>query len=88
MSALKNKNINVEQLTDFNSGISSFDIARNKMVVVKTEVANPFEVYIADATAKNQKRSVISIQAGSLIKLSFRKNIVSKMKKVWRWNTG
>ncbi|HRE39062.1 MAG TPA: S9 family peptidase [Chitinophagaceae bacterium] len=56
LSALKNKNINVEQLTDFNSGISSFDIARNKMVVVKTEVANPFEVYIADATSKNQKK--------------------------------
>lgn len=56
LSALKNKNINVEQLTDFNSGISSFDIARNKMVFVKTEVANPFEVYIADATAKNQKK--------------------------------
>lgn len=56
LSALKNKNINVEQLTDFNSGISSFDIARNKMVVVKTKVANPFEVYIADAIAKNQKK--------------------------------
>ena len=56
LSALKNKNINVEQLTDFNSGISSFDIARNKMVIVKTKVANPFEVYIADAIAKNQKK--------------------------------
>ena len=45
-----------EQLTDYNSGTGSFDIAVNKMVLVKTEVANPFEVYTADATGKNQKR--------------------------------
>ena len=45
-----------EQLTDHNSGIGNFDITGNKMVMVKTEVANPFEVYIADATGKNQKR--------------------------------
>lgn len=45
-----------EQLTDFNSGIGSFDIAANKMVFVKTEVASPFEVYVADAAAKNQKK--------------------------------
>lgn len=45
-----------EQLTDFNSGIGSFDIAGNKMMLVKTEVANPFEVYTANATGKNQKR--------------------------------
>jgi len=45
-----------EQLIDNNCGIGNFDIAGNKMVMVKTEVANPFEVYIADATGKNQKR--------------------------------
>ncbi|HQX73048.1 MAG TPA: S9 family peptidase [Chitinophagaceae bacterium] len=52
----KDKNIRVDQLTDYNDGIGSFDIAGNKLVFVKTEVANPFEIYVADATAKNQKR--------------------------------
>ena len=42
-----------EQLTDYNGGISSFDIVNNKLVFVKTEVANPFELYLADAVAKN-----------------------------------
>lgn len=46
----------VEQLTDYNSGIGNFDVANNKLVFVKTEVANPFELYVADATAKNTKR--------------------------------
>lgn len=46
----------VDQLTDYNSGIGSFDIVNNKLVFVKTEVANPFELYLADATAKNAKR--------------------------------
>ncbi|MBM3415923.1 MAG: S9 family peptidase [Bacteroidetes bacterium] len=45
-----------EQLTDFNGGTGSFDVAGNKIVFVKTEVANPFELYVADASAKNQKR--------------------------------
>ncbi len=45
-----------EQLTDNNCGIGNFDITGNKMVMVKTEVPNPFEVYIADAAGKNQKR--------------------------------
>ncbi|MES1214700.1 MAG: S9 family peptidase, partial [Bacteroidota bacterium] len=46
----------VEQLTDYNSGITSFDVENNKMVYAKTEVADPFDVYIADAAAKNAKR--------------------------------
>ncbi|WP_205508282.1 S9 family peptidase [Longitalea arenae] len=46
----------VEQLTDYNSGISSFDVVNNKLVFVKTEVANPFELYLADANAKNARR--------------------------------
>ncbi|WP_276479653.1 alpha/beta hydrolase family protein [Paraflavitalea pollutisoli] len=45
----------VEQLTDYNSGIGSFDVAGNKLVYVKTEVANPFELYVADASAQNAK---------------------------------
>src|SRR5262249_8449676 len=38
----------VEQLSDYNSGIVSFDLMNDKMVCVKTEVADPFEIYIAD----------------------------------------
>ena len=46
----------VEQLTDYNSGTSAFDMAGDKMIFAKTEVANPFELYIADRNAKNQKK--------------------------------
>jgi dipeptidyl aminopeptidase/acylaminoacyl peptidase len=46
----------VEQLTDYNSGINSFDIVNNKLVFAKTEVASPSELYLADAAAKNAKR--------------------------------
>lgn len=45
----------VEQLTDYNSGIGSYDLLNNKLVFVKTEVANPFELYAADAAAKNPR---------------------------------
>jgi len=58
LSTLKDreKNIRIDRLTDYDEGIGSFDITENKIVFVKTEVANPFEIYVADATAKNQKR--------------------------------
>lgn len=46
----------IRQLTDFNSGILSFDFANDKCVYVKTEVANPNELYIADANMANAKR--------------------------------
>jgi dipeptidyl aminopeptidase/acylaminoacyl peptidase len=45
-----------EQLTDYNSGVVSFDEVNNKLLYIKTEVADPFEVYLADAVAKNAKR--------------------------------
>ena len=44
----------VTQLTDFESGITSFDVAGNQVVFAKTEVKNPSELYRADASAKNQ----------------------------------
>jgi dipeptidyl aminopeptidase/acylaminoacyl peptidase len=53
-SDLKTKQ--VEQLGDYNSGAVSFDVVNNKMVFVKTEVDDPFEVYLANAAAKNAKR--------------------------------
>lgn len=50
------KTKHVEQLTGYESGVISFDIVNNKLVFVKTEVADPFEIYLADASAKNAKR--------------------------------
>ena len=46
----------VEQLTDYNSGVVSFDVTKNKIVFAKTEVADPYELYTADAGMKNEKR--------------------------------
>jgi dipeptidyl aminopeptidase/acylaminoacyl peptidase len=46
----------VEQLTDLESGIGSFDIAGNRMVYAKTEIQSPFELYTADANARNAQR--------------------------------
>ncbi|HVM87289.1 MAG TPA: S9 family peptidase [Puia sp.] len=45
-----------EKLSDVNSGIGSFDVKNNGIVYVKTEVANPFELYSADANMQNPKR--------------------------------
>jgi len=44
-----------EQLTANESGVSSFDIAGNRMAFVKTEIKSPFELYISDANGKNQQ---------------------------------
>ena len=46
----------VELLSDVNSGILSFDIVGNKIIFSKTEVANPCELYMADADFKNVKQ--------------------------------
>ncbi len=46
----------VEQLSDVNSGILSFDMVGNKIIFSKTEVANPCELYMADADFKNVKQ--------------------------------
>ncbi|MBC7903089.1 MAG: S9 family peptidase [Gemmatimonadaceae bacterium] len=46
----------VEQLTDYNGGISSFDLANNKLIYVRTDINSPFEIYVADAAGKNAKR--------------------------------
>ncbi|RYY14640.1 MAG: S9 family peptidase, partial [Chitinophagaceae bacterium] len=42
----------VQQLADFDAGISSFDISNDKIVFAKTEVANPGEIYVADKELK------------------------------------
>ncbi|MBS1653371.1 MAG: S9 family peptidase, partial [Bacteroidetes bacterium] len=43
-----------EQLTDFNSGIIDFSLSNNKIIYVKTQVADPFEIYASDMDAKNE----------------------------------
>ena len=43
----------VERLSDFDSGISSFDVSKDRIVFGKTEVKNPSELYIADLMMKN-----------------------------------
>ncbi len=46
-------NEKLEQLTDFDSGILSFDVTNDKIIYAKTEVSNPEEVYVADLQMKN-----------------------------------
>ena len=46
----------IEQLSDVNSGIGSFDVHGNKIVYVKTSINSPFELFVADADMKNEKR--------------------------------
>ena len=43
----------VERLSDFESGISSFDVSKDRIVYCKTEVKNPSELYSADLTMRN-----------------------------------
>ena len=46
----------VTQLTNFESGVTGFDAAGNRVVFSKTEVANPSELYLTDASAKMQTK--------------------------------
>ncbi len=50
------KDNKVERLTDFDSGVSSFDVWKDKIVFVKNEVANPFELYVGDLGMKKTTR--------------------------------
>lgn len=43
----------VDRLSNFDSGISSFDISKDRIVFSKTEVENPSELYSADLMMKN-----------------------------------
>ncbi len=55
LSSLKDK-VKIEQLTGYDNGITNYELAGDRVVYVKTEVANPSELYSADASAKNAKR--------------------------------
>lgn len=46
----------VDQLSDFNTGVLSFAVEKDKVVFARTEVNNPSEIYLADAAMKNPKR--------------------------------
>ena len=46
----------VTQLTDFTNGITSFDVVDNQVVLAKTEVANPSELYLTNTDAKTQTK--------------------------------
>ena len=46
----------IEQLTGFKEGVGPFEEEAGRIVFVKTEVANPFELYLSDGNAKNQQR--------------------------------
>ncbi len=46
----------IEQLSDFSSGIGSFDIKANRLVYVKTEINDPFELYSSDPAMQNSQR--------------------------------
>ncbi|MFC5412143.1 S9 family peptidase [Larkinella bovis] len=46
----------VTQLSDFNSGVSAFDLAGNQVVFAKTEVANPSELYLAGLTGASVEK--------------------------------
>lgn len=44
-----------EKFGDYNAGLNNFDVGNNKLIYVKTEVANPFEVYISDLSHKSSR---------------------------------
>ncbi|MBC5994449.1 S9 family peptidase [Pontibacter cellulosilyticus] len=56
LNRMELKSKQVDRLTDFNSGVSSFDVRKDKLAFVKVEVANPNELYLADAQARKAQR--------------------------------
>ena len=43
----------IERLSDYDFGVSPFELTNDKVVFAKTEVVNPSELYMADLTMKN-----------------------------------
>jgi dipeptidyl aminopeptidase/acylaminoacyl peptidase len=43
-------------LGTFDEGLGSLDVSKKQLVYVKTEVANPFELYVSDLDKKTEKR--------------------------------
>ena len=79
----------IEQLSDFNAGISSLNLGKDKLVYIKTEVANPSELYVSDLLNKTPK-SISSFNSSWIKdkKLSFPEKKIytnSKGQKVEYW---
>ncbi|WP_345954223.1 prolyl oligopeptidase family serine peptidase [Mucilaginibacter sp. PAMB04168] len=45
-----------ERLSTFDAGMSALDVGKNLLAYVKTEVANPYEIYTSDLANKQPKR--------------------------------
>ncbi|WP_077923744.1 S9 family peptidase [Spirosoma sp. 209] len=54
----------VTQLSDFESGVTYFDVAGNQLVYAKTEVANPSELYKADFSNGSSRPAATPTLAG------------------------
>ncbi|MDB5132694.1 MAG: peptidase family protein [Mucilaginibacter sp.] len=48
--------LKTEQLGTYDEGLSSIDVGKKQLIYVKTEVANPFELYAGDLNNKSAKR--------------------------------
>lgn len=46
----------VDTLSGYDSGITSFDLAGNKIIYSKTSISSPSELFVADATMKGEKQ--------------------------------
>jgi dipeptidyl aminopeptidase/acylaminoacyl peptidase len=46
----------VQQLTEADAGVGSFDLVKDKLAFVQTQVSNPYELFISDASGKNKKQ--------------------------------
>ncbi len=46
----------IEQLTDLSGGVTSFDVSAGRVVYVRTDPTNPFELYAADARLTSPRR--------------------------------
>src|SRR6476620_3764576 len=49
-------NKKIEQLSAFESGITSYALAKDKIIFAKTDVLNPSDVFVADMALKNPVR--------------------------------
>jgi dipeptidyl aminopeptidase/acylaminoacyl peptidase len=70
--------LKVQRLSDYESGISVFDITDSKLIYVKNDINNPGEIYISDLAFKNEM-SVSNINTDWLKN----KNIIKPEKRVY-----
>lgn len=56
LNRLDTRSRKIEQLTDFDSGVGPFALRGKQLFFSKNEVANPHELYMADASAKGARR--------------------------------